>query len=155
MLSPSQQTRLQHQHETIIELTKGLSEQELRTRPETGKWSPFENMVHLASYQEAFIARLKRIQKEDNPSFGRYVAEQDPRFEECCQMDLHQLNEHLFTHRFLISNHLSALSETDFRRTAMHPVYGKLNVTQWLEFFLLHEAHHLFTIFRLLNSNRS
>src|SRR5690349_2425304 len=155
MLTPSQQTRLKHQHETLIELTKGISEELLRIRPDTGKWSAFENIAHLASYQETFIERLKRIQKEENPSFGRYVAEQDPRFDTSCQMELHQLNEHLFTCRFLIANHLSALNELDFRRTGIHPIFGKLKVNQWLEFFLLHEAHHLFTMFKLIVIGRA
>ena len=155
MLSPSQQTRLSHQHETIIELTKGMSEQQLRIRPDTGKWSVFENMAHLAAYQPAFIQRLKRIQKEDSPTFDRYVAEQDPHFEECCGMELHQLNEYLFTHRFLISNHLASLKELELRRIGVHRAFGPLTVPQWLEFFLLHEAHHLFTIFKLLHTNRA
>jgi len=155
MLSLSQQSRLQHQHESIVEMTKGLSEEHLRTRPASGKWSVFENIAHLSSYQQAFIERLKRIEKEESPSFDRYVGENDARFYECCEMDIHQLNEHLFTHRFIISNHLSSLPEANFRRTGRHPVFGELAISNWLEFFLLHEAHHLFTIFKLLNSTAS
>ncbi|HYJ37000.1 MAG TPA: DinB family protein [Chitinophagaceae bacterium] len=155
MLSPSQKTRLQHQHESIIEITRGLTEEQLRVRPDTGKWSAFENIAHLAAYQPGFIERLKRIEKEESPLFERYVAENDPRFLECCEMDLHQLNEFLFTHRFLISNHIATLSEAGLRRIGRHPVYGELTVPKWVEFFLLHESHHLFTIFKLLNgSNR-
>jgi hypothetical protein len=152
MLSPSQKTRLQHQHESVVEITKGLSEEQLRVRPDTGKWSPFENIAHLAAYQPSFIDRLKRIEKEDAPLFERYVAEKDSRFFECCEMELHQLNEFLFTHRFLISNHISALPETSLSRIGRHPLYGDLTIPKWTEFFLLHEAHHLFTIFKLLNS---
>ena len=153
MLSNSQLTRLQYQHEAVIEMTKGFTEQQLRTRPETGKWSPFENIAHLSAYEPSFIERLKKIEKEEAPLFERYVAENDPRFYECCRMDLHQLNEHLFTHRFLILNHVSVLSEAGFRRIGRHPLYGDLNIPKWIEFFLLHEAHHLFTIFKLLNSS--
>jgi uncharacterized damage-inducible protein DinB len=153
MLSSSQQSRLKHQHETIIEMIKGLSEEELRMRPDAGKWSPFENIAHLAAYQPGFLDRLKRIEKEVSPLFERYVAENDPRFSECCEMDLHQLNEFLFTHRFLISNHITTLSEAGFRRKGRHPVYGELTVPKWIEFLLLHESHHLFTIFKLLNGS--
>ena len=153
MLTSSQQVRLQHQHETIIEMIKGLSEQDLRVRPDTGKWSVFENIAHLGAYQPAFIERLKKIQKEVSPTFDRYVAEQDPHFEECCGMELHQLNEYLFTNRFLISNHLTSLKESDLRRIGIHRFYGPLDISQWVEFFLLHEAHHLFTIFKLLRGS--
>jgi len=153
MLTPSQQSRLQHQHESVIEISKGIAEEELRIRPATGKWSAFENIAHLAAYQPAFIARLKKIQKEDSPSFARYVAEDDPAFEECCGMELRQLHEHLFTNRFLIANHMSGLKEGELRKVGRHPVFGALDVPQWVEFFLLHEAHHLFTIFKLLRSS--
>ena len=151
MISNSQHARLQHQHESVIEMTRGLDEEELRMRPATGKWSPFENIAHLSAYQPAFMERLKRIEKEDSPLFERYVAEKDPHFYECCEMDLQQLHEHLFTHRFLISNHIATLEEDTFRRIGRHPVYGELTIPKWIEFFLLHEAHHLFTIFKLLN----
>jgi hypothetical protein len=39
--------------------------------------------------------------------------------------------------------------DTDLDKTGHHPVFGEMNLIQWLNFFLLHEAHHLFTIFKL------
>jgi hypothetical protein len=30
-------------------------------------------------------------------------------------------------------------------RKGFHPSFGALTIPQWLEFFLLHEAHHLYT----------
>jgi hypothetical protein len=43
------------------------------------------------------------------------------------------------------------ISETELNKTGTHPVYGNLNILKWIEFFLLHEAHHLLTIFQLAN----
>ena len=37
----------------------------------------------------------------------------------------------------------------DLQKTGVHPAYGQMNMIQWLNFFLLHEAHHLFTIFKM------
>ncbi|HEX6192389.1 MAG TPA: DinB family protein, partial [Chitinophagaceae bacterium] len=37
----------------------------------------------------------------------------------------------------------------DLQKTGVHPAYGQMNMIHWLNFFLLHEAHHLFTIFKL------
>jgi hypothetical protein len=154
MISSSQHTRLSHQHEAIIEMTKGMPEEQLRTRPENNKWSVFENIAHLSAYQPAYIQRLKRIEKEVSPLFERYQADNDPAFFECCDMSLQQLHEHLFTHRFLIQNHISSLNEGAFTKGGRHPVYGELTIINWIEFFLLHEAHHLFTIFKLLHTSR-
>lgn len=53
---------------------------------------------------------------------------------------IQNLNELIFT-----------LSEKELDRTGVHKKYGDLNIVQWIEFFLLHEAHHLFTIFQLTN----
>jgi hypothetical protein len=39
--------------------------------------------------------------------------------------------------------------EADFDKTGAHPIYGPMHLIQWLNFFLLHEAHHLFTIFKM------
>ncbi|PYX99012.1 MAG: hypothetical protein DMG63_10280 [Acidobacteria bacterium] len=48
---------------------------------------------------------------------------------------------------------LSSLSDEQLARTGIHPVLGEMDVPLWLEFFLLHEAHHLYAIlFRLRES---
>jgi len=62
---------------------------------------------------------------------------------------LKELLEDLSTQRFLINNHITNLSETTLRREGIHPLYGSFSISQWADFFLLHEAHHLFTIFML------
>ena len=55
----------------------------------------------------------------------------------------------LLTTRKELSSGILSFKETDLERTARHSAYGKMNLVQWLNFFLLHEAHHLFTIFKL------
>jgi len=152
ILSPSQRSRLEHQHESIDEMINDRSETSLTTRPETGKWSTFENIAHLAAYQPAFLERLKKMETEESPLFERYVAEKDPKFYEYGKMNLQQVRELLTMHRLLLINHISPLDESILRRSGRHPVYGNLAIPQWVEFFLLHEAHHLFTIFKLLNA---
>jgi hypothetical protein len=149
MLSPSIIVRLKHQHETLLELLSGFAEASLRTRVIPEKWSVFEQTAHLAAYQPTFLTRLQQMAKQDNPSFERYVADNDPHFRECCQKPLDQLFEHIDTLRSSINQHLESLSGQDLLRTGLHPKYGKMTITGWTEFFLLHEAHHLFSIFML------
>jgi len=43
-----------------------------------------------------------------------------------------------------------AFPEPDYNKTGTHPVFGQMTMLQWLNFFLLHEAHHLLTIFKLV-----
>jgi hypothetical protein len=164
-LSSSIATRLQFQHGSIREITAGISPEALRHPVIPGKWSAFENVAHLAAYQPVFIDRLERLGREGSPAFGRYVAEDDPLFHRCLAKSPAELFALVDSDRALIcstllhspSNHstLDSRGETFLERTGSHPLFGLLTVRQWTEFFLLHEAHHLFTIFRLVQSLRS
>ena len=92
---------------------------------------------------------MERIEGTDSPLFERYVADDDPLFHQYLERPLPALQEDYATQRFLINNHLTQLSESMLRRQGIHPVYGCFSMGQWADFFLLHEAHHLFTIFML------
>ena len=158
-LSPSILTRLKHQHEALPELISGLTEQQLRQRINPDKWSAFENIAHLAAYQPMFLVRLERIAAEDAPSFGptfeRYVAEKDPLFPDYLNISLPSLLDLMAATAAQITTRLTSLNDTDLLRTGLHPRYGKLTVPQWTQFYLLHEAHHLFTIFMLTQDLRA
>jgi hypothetical protein len=151
-LSASVCSRLQHQHETIYELIRGFSEEQLRQRLQPDKWSAFEQLAHLVSYQPVFMQRLRIIQQENEPAFNRYVADNDPAFIACCNRSLQDLLNDLSTQRSGITNYLMTLTNPAVRRTGLHPKYGSLTILEWTEFFLLHEAHHLFSIFMLTRS---
>ena len=114
-----------------------------------GKWSIFENIVHLATYQHTFINRVKQILKEKNPSFPRYTAETDPLFHDNCAKSSREIIQDMLSTRKEMAAGIQSFQEEDYNKTGQHPAYGKMNLFQWLNFFLLHEAHHLFTIFKL------
>lgn len=154
-LSPSILTRLQHQYEALSELTDGLTERQLKQRINPDKWSAFGNIAHLAAYQPMFLARLERIAAEDAPSFERYVAEKDPLFPDYLNISLQSLQDLISTRATQITIRLASLDDTGLLRTGLHPRYGKLTVPQWTQFYLLHEAHHLFTIFILTQDLRA
>lgn len=149
MLSQSVIVRLRHQHETLPELLEGFTEEALRLPVIPGKWSVFEQTAHLAAYQPAFYARLQRIEKENSPTFNRYVADNDPHFHDCVKKPLPWLLDHLQSQRGIINQYLLTLSGEALQRNGIHPKYGTMSVSGWTEFFLLHEAHHLFSIFML------
>lgn len=149
MLSPSQQSRLLHQHETTHELVAGFSEEELKNRLNPDKWSIFENIAHLTAYQPTFFERIQKIAVGTEPSFERYVAESDPHFYACVKQPLSSLRQTLNTQRKFICDYVLSLPDEYFSSVGHHPKYGALTLVNWIEFFLLHEAHHLFTIFML------
>ena len=141
--------RLQYQHEVLQDLVRGFTEPQLRTRVIPEKWSAYEQMAHLTAYQPMFYNRLKRIEQEEQPEFEPYVADTDPLFLDCVQRPINEILEDFTTQRFILINHLVSLPDPVLRRTGMHKKYGPLSISEWTEMFLLHEAHHLFSIFQL------
>ncbi len=146
--------RLRTQHEVIEVLISGLSEGELRSRPIPDKWSVRENIAHLACYQPRVVARTNRILAEDNPSFESYIPEEDPEFPKFLSMTVPELILHLKSNRLELFHLVSNLTDEQLKRTGNHSKFGKMNLVEWTEFFLLHEAHHLHTVFKLIRSIR-
>jgi hypothetical protein len=154
-LSESILTRLQYQHKTIDELIDGLSEGQLTTRVNPDKWSAFENIVHLSAYQPTFIQRINLILNENEPLFERYVADNDPVFHEYQKKSLTELLEIISSDRVTILDLVKKLNEEQVKRTGRHKAYGLITLTRWFDVFLLHEAHHLWTIFQLTYAMRA
>jgi hypothetical protein len=146
--------RLTHQHGTIRDLTAGLPVETLQRRILPDKWSVFENIAHLAAYQPVFVTRLERIGREPSPAFERYVAEQDPAFPSYLEKSYEGLLGNIDDRRTVILSRLEEGGEALLTKTGLHPRYGLLTGREWTEFFLLHEAHHLFTIFMLVQDLR-
>ena len=141
-------TRLQYQHKSLMDLIDGLTDEQIRKPLEVGKWSIFEIIVHLATYQHTFFTRMRQIHSENNPSFSRYVAESDPLFNESLTKSTREIMKDLLVTRKEMAAAVDTYNEQDINKTGQHPVYGTLSMQQWLNFFLLHEAHHLFVIFK-------
>lgn len=148
-LPSSISTRLQYQHKTLIDLIEGLSDEQVRRNIIPGKWSIFENIVHLQTYQHTFIARVKQILDENNPLFPRYTAEGDPAFHDNLGRTSREIMQDILSMRKEIASGILSFREADLEKTGRHPLFGEMSLVKWLHFFLLHEAHHLFTIFKL------
>jgi uncharacterized damage-inducible protein DinB len=142
-------TRLQYQHKSLLDIIDGLSDEQIRRAIYTGKWSIFEVIVHLAIYQHVFIARIRHILESNNPSFERYSADSDPQFHDYCEKSTYEVMQNLLATRKEMAAEIVNFKEEDFDKTGSHPIYGPLTMVQWLNFFLLHEAHHLFVIFKM------
>ena len=153
-LQSSITTRLEYQHKSLLDLIEGLSDEQVRQQANLGKWSIFENIVHLTTYQNTFMSRVEEILKNDQPSFERYTAETDPLFYDNCVKSTREIIQELMADRKILATRLLSLKEEQFKRTGRHPVFGTMTLIQWIHFFLLHEAHHLFTIFKLAASFR-
>lgn len=153
-LSASIQARLRYQHETIGELIGNLAEHQLRQRIDPAKWSAFENIAHLACYQPLFLHRIQRMQEESNPFFPRYTADSDPEFPGYVEQSLGRLLAVIKTDRQTLIDGFGEMDEATLQRTGQHARYGQFPLSKWVEFFLLHESHHLYAIFMMVQELR-
>ena len=148
LLYPSLIERLKNQQEAISELIT-ISHPRLYVHPLPGKWSIHDNIAHIARYQEFFMERINIILENDTPVFERYKAEDDPFFEGWQERSTGDLIKILNTDRQKLFALIINIPPQKLSRTGIHQKFGELTIILWVEFFLLHEAHHLFTIFRL------
>ncbi len=118
-----------------------------------GKWSAHEQLAHLARYHQIFLQRIERILSEQAPEFPRYRAEEDPEWPTWSGLPMQQVLVRLSSMRTKLMARLRSLSEEDFQRTGVHPKFGVMSLSLWLEFFLVHEAHHLYVVLQLVRKN--
>jgi len=154
MLNELTTVRLRDQLSSLDVFVASKTTEEWSRKPASGKWSARENLAHLCRYHEIFLERLNRILQEDRPEFGRYRAEEDELWPSWSPLAVDLLLARIRQLRQEVRSKVGSLSREQLVRTGIHPVLGEMNVPLWLEFFLLHEAHHLYAIlFRLRESS--
>jgi hypothetical protein len=138
--------RLQTQLNCLPTILAGIAQDALQHRPTADKWSAKENLAHLARYHEVFRERIARILREDRPVFARYRAEEDPQWPPWAAKSPDAVLAELRTQRSQLISVIHGLSDVELLRTGVHPRFGGMTLLQWTEFFLLHEAHHLYAV---------
>jgi uncharacterized damage-inducible protein DinB len=122
---------------------EGLSDKQLRTRCEPGKWSIHEVVCHLADFEIVYTDRIKCILAEDNPPLpGR-----DPDdFEKTLAYDARTIESELKlidavrTHTAEI---LKAISSDQWEFMGTHSVDGPISIVELVERITDHVHHHL------------
>jgi uncharacterized damage-inducible protein DinB len=153
-MTPLTASRL-HRVETQLrdfldEALRGVPVEKILEPAIPGKWSAHENLAHLGRYHEIFLERIERILKETNPVFARYRAEDDPRWEVWRSLSYKEVAGKLASMREMLVTRLKSLSADDYARTGTHSKFGEMTLALWLEFFLVHEAHHLYVVLQLV-----
>ena len=150
-LSPSIQQRLLAQHFHLDDFLIPLEQDHIYQRWIPGKWSIHEQVAHLGRYQEILRERLNSIVQGSKPVFERYRAENDPVFPSWFELDTVTIGRRLKKDREDIINWVKQLDDVQGSMKGKHPVLGWMHVSEWIQFFILHEAHHLYAIFWLIH----
>jgi len=106
----------------------------------------------LPRHHEVTGERLRRILAEPEPALPRYRAEEDPDWPRWVAVPLAEIVERLRALRAGLIGAVAAIPPADLDRRGVHPVLGPMAIPLWLEFFLLHEAHHLYATMLLLRT---
>jgi hypothetical protein len=155
VLNRSTLSRLETQLEVIPLLLTGATPEELSARPAPGQWSALENLAHLARHHAVFLERLHRLLNERAPVLARYRAEEESEWPEWSRLSTEEVVARLKSLRGEIADLVRGLTAEEAGRTGIHPLLGEMSLASWVEFFLLHEAHHLYVVMTRLGMARS
>jgi uncharacterized damage-inducible protein DinB len=153
-MSPSNSARLQRCETQLRgfldQALHGVTIEAILQPPASGKWSANEHLAHVARYHEVFLERVNRILEEHKPVFNRYRAEEDPEWERWRRLAYKEIAADLTAGREKLITRLKSLSDSDYERAGIHSSFGEMPLALWLEFFLVHEAHHLYAVLQLV-----
>ncbi len=146
--------RLEMQLQALPAILGDATPDETARRPPSGKWSARENLAHLVRHHEVFLQRLDRMLEEDAPRIERYRAEDDPEWPRWSEKPTASILRRLRALRARIVKRVRSPSAAQARRVGVHSHLGPMPVPRWVEFFLVHEGHHLYVIMGRLGEAR-
>jgi hypothetical protein len=147
-LSPSSAARLAIQLDVLPALLEGQPPEALQRRTRSGKWSVHENLAHLARHHAVVLDRVRKILTEEKPTLPRYAAEDDAEWPQWAGLSTPEVLTRLRALRTELTVLVSSVPDEAFARTGVHPSLGEMALPLWIEFFLLHEAHHLYLVMK-------
>ncbi|MBI4498235.1 MAG: DinB family protein [Chloroflexi bacterium] len=127
----------------LARVLAGLSEDDLRWRPDPLAWSAKEVACHMRDFAEIFSARLERMVAEEEP----YVLDHDP--DGLAQVRWYQgqqggtLPAEFCRHRERTLVLLRALDSAGWQRVGVHQVAGRLTIEQMTAAMARHDLQHL------------
>jgi RimJ/RimL family protein N-acetyltransferase len=148
MDAPSWLTRLATQLDGLPLLLGEATPEALQRPSPSGKWSVHDNLAHLARQHEVFLDRVRRILAEEAPALPQYRAEDDAAWPALRSLPTDEVLRRLRSRRAELIDVARSLSPAHLARTGTHSRFGSLTLSVWIEFFLVHEAHHLYTILK-------
>ena len=95
------------------------------------------------------MGRIRRILAEDRPQLPSYSAERDPEWPALAAESTEEVARRLQAVRGEMLALTADLSREQLSRVGIHPAFGTMTLAEWIDFFLIHEAHHLYVAMTL------
>jgi uncharacterized damage-inducible protein DinB len=121
----------------------GMSGEQLRARPVSGKWSTQEVVCHLADFDPILADRMKRVIAEDRPQL---IGADEQRFAAALAYHDRDVEEELALierTRSQLARILRTLDDNALERVGVHNERGPRMLGQLLETAINHIPHHL------------
>ncbi len=154
MLPETTLLRLRTQLDIVPTMLSATAPAAAEWRPAPGKWSAREQLAHIGRLHPVTLQRIELILAEPDPQLPRYRAEEDSEWPRWAALPLDQVTGELTRLRPALVAAVTALPDAALARRGVHAVFGPMSIADWIEFFLLHEAHHLYSTLTLLRSAR-
>jgi uncharacterized damage-inducible protein DinB len=133
----------------LREATRGLSEEELRFKPEADKWSIHQILIHVVDSELVSTQRMKRVLSEEAPLLMSFDQDTWANTLEYEKLDREQ---HLLLFKFLRSSMLPILAQLPaqkWERVGIYADAGPFTLKQLLEYRVDHVRGHLAQIARV------
>jgi len=134
----------------IIPLVREVPVENLKRRPQAGKWSAHEHACHLAEVHPLFFARLDSMLTEAKPHIEAYFPNEAMEDGALLQVDLDEALARFAEDRARLVRRLKGLSDEDWQRTAEHEEYDHYSVHIMFRHVALHDMLHAYRIEELL-----
>lgn len=143
-------TTLENAPAIILPLVREVPTENLKRRPQPGKWSAHEHACHLTEVHSLFFSRLELMLNESRPHFTAYNPDEAMEEGALLEVDLEEALEQFSLDRARLVEELKDLSEDDWLREAMHEEYDHYSVFIMFRHLVLHDMLHAYRIEQLL-----
>ena len=134
----------------IIPLIREVPPQILKRRPSPGKWSAYENAVHLSQSDAPFRARLDLILSTPEPFIETIENSAEDEAGAMLEVDLDESLERYVRERAALVERLKMLSADAWQNTAVNEAFDHYSVFIMFRHLLNHEMLHAYRIEELL-----
>ena len=141
---------LQKTPEIILPLIKEVPEENLKRRPEPGKWSVHEHVCHLAEVHDLFFKRLDLMLNEENPVIKPYLPDKDFDEDALLKLDFEECLRRFISDREKLIERIRNLTEEEWKKTAAHDEYSHYSVFIMLRHVAFHDMLHAYRIEEIL-----
>jgi hypothetical protein len=126
----------------IIPLIREVPAEILKRRPSPGKWSAYENAIHLSQSDVAFRARLDLILSEPEPFIKSIENSPEDEAGAMLEVDLDESLDRYVRESTSLVERLKKLSPDEWQKTAVPEAFDHYSVFIMFRHVLNHEMLH-------------